>query len=263
MKKVVPIIILLIFFSFVLILISKYNEHSIDVEYVNELDEETEELVKVCVLNKDNQLVLIHVEKHNDDNIYEYVVKLYDHYRNNLPLNYKTPLQGNFEVLNVRKSNDVLILDLKMQYYEAGISEFLNALSWSYQDLGIDKIDATINGNKFTVEKNANINVVIESSAIYNNDKQIIYYGNENEIKPVTYYHNQDKLYFLMEKLKDKYPEIKYEFEVIDSFLVISINDENNSISKTVINLLLMSLNQLDEFSEIVIIINNEDVYHN
>lgn len=261
MRKLLPIIILLMFFSLVIYLVASTEEQTLDIEYVTDLDYDNREVIKVCVLNENNQYVLINATKHNDEDIYIYVLKLYDHYRNNLPLSYKSPLKGNFEVQKVKKVKEVLNIELKMMYFESGVTEFLNALIWSYQDLGIEKINAKINGNNFVVEKNANINPVIESSDLYNNEKQIIYYLDGEEIIPVTYFHKEDKLQFLMNKVASRY-NITYDIQVIDSFLVIEIVDNEQMLSKAVLNLIIKSIDQMGEFSEIVIIVNGEEVYN-
>lgn len=249
------------FFSLVIYLIASTEEQTLDIEYVTDLDYDNREVIKVCVLNENNQYVLINATKHNDEDIYIYVLKLYDYYRNNLPISYKSPLKGNFEVQKVKKAGEVLNIELKMLYYESGVSEFLNALIWSYQDLGIEKINANINGNNFVVEKNASINPVIESSDLYNNHKQIIYYLNGEEIIPITYYHKEDKLQFLMNKVASKY-NITYDIQVIDGFLIIDIEDNEQMLSKAVLNLIIKSIDQMGEFSEIVIIVNGEEVYN-
>lgn len=262
MRKIAPFLILLIFFTFVILVISKFSGMEHKIEYVSTLENTDQEIIKVCVLNDDQQLVLINTNKHTNENIYIYVLKLFDHYRNNLPASYKTPLKGNFEIEKVSKDKDILYIDLKMQYFEAGLNEFLSGLVWSYHDLGINKLYLDINGNKFSLERNHNINSVIVGEDIYNNEKQIIYYENGNEIIPVTYFHKQDKLSFLLNKIASKYQEIKYDFEIVDKFLVVRIEDPNNSLSEAAIRLIIRSIEQIGEFDEIVIIINDIDVYN-
>lgn len=263
MKKIAPFVILIMFLSFVLILLSNYNDIDLEIRFVNHLYTDSEEEIRLCVLNEDDKLVLINSKKHNDENLYEYILKTYDHYRNNLPIGYTTPLKGNFEVISLEKINDTLNIELDMLYYESGLNTFLSALIWSYKDYGITKINATIDGNVFNINKDTAINTVIESTNIYGNYKQIIYFQNKDEVMPITYYHDDEKLDFLISKLVNKYININFSVELIDDFLVVSVEDEQEELSKPMINLLLMSLEETGEYSNIVIIVNNQDIYNN
>jgi len=262
MKKVAPLILILIFFGFVIIFLANQSDQDMNIEYVNSLSFDTKEDILVCILNEDNKLVLVNTKKHNDENIYIYILKLYDHYRNSLPLSYKSPLKGNFEIENVKKVGNVLNIDIKILYLEGEINTFLNALIWSYQDYGIEKAVVNIDDNVFVVNKNANINTVIEGSDIYNTHKQIIYWDNNKDVLPITYYHSYGKLEFLMEKVKSKYGNINYDIQVVDSFVIINIDDEENYLSNNIISLIIKSVNVIEEFSEIVIILNEVNVYN-
>ena len=87
MKKLAPFIFLILFFLILIILIPKATVET-DVLYVNSFDIPNSENINVCVLNKQNKLALVNVEKHKNENLYFYILKLYDHYRNNLPFDY-------------------------------------------------------------------------------------------------------------------------------------------------------------------------------
>src|SRR5690606_9540548 len=115
---------------------------------------------------------------------------------------------------------------------------FLTALIWSCRDYGISKINANINGNIFKIDKDTSINTVIESTKIYEINKQTIYYLSNEEILPITYYHDDDKLAFLINKLANRYENTSFDFELVEDFLIISISDEHEVLSKTIINLL-------------------------
>jgi len=260
MKRLAPFFVILCFFAFVLIIITK-TKADIEIKYVNAFDDEYIHTLKVCVLNKDNRLVLVDVEKHNDEDIYTYVLKVYDHYRNNLPLEYLSPLKGNFEVVSVNKNKEELEIVIKILYLHSTIEEFLTALSWSYKELGIKKVNLIIDDKKFTLNTNANINVIIED--IDFQTKQVIYYFNDGEIIPVTYFHNQNEVDFLINKIKNKFPSLNAKKEVYDNLLIIEFIDEEEVLSTEVINLIIKSLEDTRKYSNIIIIVNDKYVYNN
>lgn len=260
MKKLVPFIVLISFFCFVFFVITKTKEYT-KVYYVNTFDTKQDYTLKVCVLNKEGKLVLVDVEKHNNENLYTYILKLYDHYRNNLPLEYKTPLNGNFEVIKLEKKEDELFIELDMLYLNSQLDSFFTSLCWSYKDLGIKKINMSIDCERIILNTNVSINAVFEDT--YFKTKQVIYYENDNEIIPVTYYHSSNKLEFLINKIKNKYGNIEIKYEIFDNLIIIDIDDENELLSESIIKLFILSLEELTEFDNIIIIVNDTHIFNN
>lgn len=260
MKKLAPFIFLILFFLILIILIPKATVET-DVLYVNSFDIPNSENINVCVLNKQNKLALVNVEKHKNENLYLYILKLYDHYRNNLPFDYKSPLNGNFEVINLEKSNNTLDIELDLLYLNGELNEFLTALSWSYGEVGIEKINLLINGNKFTLKKNQNINVQIEDP--YLKTKQVIYYQVDDGVIPITYFHNDEKIDFLVEKLTNKYKVIDIEIQIYDTLLMVYIDDPEEVLTENIIKLVIKSIDELDVYENIIIILNENEIYNN
>lgn len=260
MKKLAPFIFLILFFLILIILIPKATVET-DVLYVNSFDIPNSENINVCVLNKQNKLALVNVEKHKNENLYLYILKLYDHYRNNLPFDYKSPLNGNFEVINLEKSNNTLDIELDLLYLNGELNEFLTALSWSYGEVGIEKINLLINGNKFTLKKNQNINVQIEDP--YLKTKQVIYYQADDGVIPITYFHNDEKIDFLVEKLTNKYKVIDIEIQIYDTLLMVYIDDPEEVLTENIIKLVIKSIDEFDVYENIIIILNENEIYNN
>src|SRR5690554_4818989 len=246
MKKLAPFIFLILFFLILIILIPKATVET-DVLYVNSFDIPNSENINVCVLNKQNKLALVNVEKHKNENLYLYILKLYDHYRNNLPFDYKSPLNGNFEVINLEKSNNTLDIELDLLY--------LNG------EVRIEKINLLINGNKFTLKKNQNINVQIEDP--YLKTKQVIYYQADDGVIPITYFHNDEKIDFLVEKLTNKYKVIDIEIQIYDTLLMVYIDDPEEVLTENIIKLVIKSIHELDVYENIIIILNENEIYNN
>jgi len=264
MKKISIIACLFITVFLVLLIISVNNDQELDIVFVDQLETENPELIKTCVKRSDGKLVLVDVTKNSDEDIYLYVLKIYDHYRNTLPLSYTSPFKGNFEVIDLRKMNDKLYIEVKTLYLEdQEFSNFLTALMWSYQGLGINTIEMKVNNEIFYLNKNEAINIEVETSSIFNNTEQVIYYTNDFEILPVTYLHDQDPVDFLMNKVLSKFDSISYTYEVVEKNLFISITDQELILSSVVTEVLLSNLEHLGIYENIVIIKNDIVVANN
>lgn len=259
MKKIMIFSSLLIFVFLVIFIIARDQTDDMKIEFVDRLEVEPETL-KICAKRKDGKLVLIDVDKINDENTYLYVLKLYDYYRNSLPLNYSSPLHGNIEILELQKNGQEINASIKIYYLQSGISEFLSALMWSYQNLGIQKMQIKINNEQFTLTSNPEVNRVVESSSIYGNFTQTILFYEEEEIIPITYYHQENPIDFLIKKIIQRY-DIKYQYEIIEGVLIVRINDDDLNLDRTIYWLIGRNLELLNKYQEIIIIVNDQLVY--
>lgn len=261
MKKIAVILSLFALVFLVLFIIIDQDRQNLNIVYVDNLVGEEAVTVKVCVRRPDSKLALIDVEKHTDEDELIYILKIYDHYRNALPPRYTTPLVGNFEILKFEKTNDTLVIELKAMYLKEGLSDFLTALMWSYQYRGIAAVDIKINKEQFRIEKNRAINPEIETP--YGNVTQTIFYREGDEILPVTYIHKENRVDFLLKKIISKYPGASYEYAAEGELLMIRITDPDYQISKDITDMLLLSIDNLGIYDNIVIIKNGDVVANN
>lgn len=250
---------LLIFVFLVIFIIARGQKDDLKIEFVDHL-EVAPETLKICAKRKDGKLVLVDVDKSSDENVYLYVLKLYDHYRNSLPLNYSSPLKGNIEIIELQKKDEELNACIRINYLQSEVSEFLSALMWSYQSLGIQKLQIKINNEQFTLTSNPEVNRVVESSSIYDNYSQIILFYEENEIIPITFYHQENPIDFLIKKIIQRY-DIKYQYEIIEGVLIVRIDDDGYNLDRSIYWLIGRNLELLNKYQEIIIIVNDQLVY--
>ncbi|MDD4076959.1 MAG: hypothetical protein PHT03_03165 [Bacilli bacterium] len=263
MKKVAVLVSIFTFVFLTLFIIIDQAEQKLNIVYVDRLAEEAGSTVKVCVKRSDGKLVLIDTCKHKQEDNYLYILKLYDHYRNALPPSYVTPLQGNFEIIKLEKTENKLNIELKAMYLKSGFKEFLTAFMWSYQYMGIDSINMKINKEIFYLEKNTLINPEIDSYSAYDNIIQIVFYKEGDDIIPVSYYHQENRIDFLMNKVISKFPDVTYTYQIQDDMLTIRISDPDYQLSKEITDMLLLSIKHLNLYRNIIIIKNDVVVANN
>lgn len=261
MRKLIALASLLIFVFLVLFIVSKPHPTELPVEFVSELEGEKNEVLTVCVLREDGKLVLIDVEKRNEENVYLYALKLYDHYRNSLPPKYTTPLKGNFEVKKLEKKGRTVSIELDFLFLEENLKSFLTALMWTYQQLGIDSVNVKAGREEYKLEKNETVNIMRES--LKPTRKQTIQFWEGEAILPVTYYHEMDETAFLIEKFLERFPEVSYTFSDHAGFLILEIIDPRFEITTITIENLAFNLENLGLYRDIVILKNGILVYNN
>lgn len=239
------------------------SKQALDILYVDNFYEETKPVVKVCVKRTDGKLVLIDVEKHKTETDYEYILNLYDYYRNHLPMSYTTPLSGNFIIQQIKASDKKLDIRIKMLYLQEGLQEFMTALMWSYQYLDIEEVTLRINNQVFNLHKDCVINLEICSYSPYDNIYQVIYYLEGDVIIPISYEHQENHLDFLLKKVISRYPKASFEYMIEEQTVTIRISDPDYSISESVLSLLLANIQSLNLYKNIIIIKNNITVFTN
>jgi hypothetical protein len=260
MKKIIILSGLLIFVFLVLFIVSRDQPQELAIVFVEELEESSPERLKACVQRRDGKLVLVDVEKKNNENIYLYILKLYDHYRNSLPPTYLTPLAGNFEVRKLEKNKNKLAIELEILYLTDNFNTFLTALMWSYQQLGIEEIEVRVGKEVFRREKNAVINPEIETANLLEACEQVVVYQQGDALLPVTYYHDREPLDFLLAKITTRFQKVEYRYEMLPETLIIYLDDPDFEISGAVIESLVRNLQLLD-YSRIAVIKNNLIIY--
>lgn len=263
MKKAAVILSLFIFVFLVLFILATHGSQNLDIVFVERIGKEECDTLKVCVKRSDGKLALIDINKHTEEDNHLYALKIYDYYRNALPLTYTTPLKGNFEIIKAEKNDNIMDIELKAKYLQSGTNEFLTALMWTYQIMGIDKVNLTFNKQFFYLEKNRLINPEMESQSPYDNIIQIIFFKEGDEIIPVSYCHQENRLDFLLKKVVARFPGSSYTYETEDDTLTVKINDPNYLISKDITDMILLSIEQLNLYRNIIIIKNNIVVANN
>lgn len=172
-----------------------------EIELVDSI-EDVKEKIKICLLNKDNKLEIIDVNKAiinekgiNDD--ITLLIKLYDEYRNSLPLDYKTTLFENINVKAIKREKDGLYLEIEKIGAKTDVESFLTSLMWSYKYLGIKQMRVKIGKKVYQLDENIKINPIIFSTNL--SHKFVYYEFTENGIIPYTIYHNESDLEVLLD----------------------------------------------------------------
>ena len=80
---------------------------------------------------------------------------------------------------------------------------------------------------------------------------------------PITYYHKDNYIEFLMKKVQSKYTDINYEIKIIEQLVIIDIEDNEELLSEAAIKLIIKSIEQLGNYQDIVLIINKMEVFNN
>jgi hypothetical protein len=236
-------------------MIAKEEPADLEIVYVDELNSETPETIKTCVLRRDKKLVLIDVSKITNENIYLYVLKVYDHYQNSLPPDYVTPFSGHFEVLSVEKKGSHLTAVISSRYVTDDLGIFARALMQTYHELGIETLDLSVNKEVIRLTAGDPINTEIESFAI-DAVSQVIYYQNGREILPVTYIHSGNQVDFLLGKLLGYYSSVTWSYETDNGFFTLEISDPEFAVDGGQITMLLDNLRHCVTYPNIVIIKN-------
>ena len=261
MKKIILMSSLFIFVFLIILIITKEAPVDFEITYVDALETSKNKL-KVCVLKDNGKLVLIDVEKKNNEYDYLYLLKLYDHYRNSLPLNYNSPLKGNFEIKKLEKKEDHLEIELQVLYLVDNFNLFLTALMWSYQELGINTISVKANQEVFNLRRNTSINPQLEAINLDNAREQLIIFLEEEVLLPITYFHDQDQMSFLINKLFAHFPDLQVSYDSYGDMIIMNIYDPFYQLSTEVFEVLGTNLENLGYF-DIIIIKNDLLVYHN
>lgn len=258
-----PLASLLIFVFLVILIVAKPQPTALPIEFVSELETEEKDHFTACLLREDGNLMLLDIEKKSDENIYLYALKIYDHYRNSLPLKYQSPLKGNFEVKKLEKKGKDLEIELEFLYLEENFKLFLTALMWTYQNLGIENVHLKIGKENFHLKRDEIINPKIESTNPSKSVAQIIYYHEEEGVLPVTYLHEEDMTYFLLKKFIDPIPEATFTFENNSGLLIVNIVDPRHEVDLPLIDSIGFNLEKLGLYEDIVIVKNGLLVYNN
>lgn len=263
MKKILLVGSLYLFIFLVIYIVAKPRPSNLEIEFVNELETKEPEKFKACVLRKDGNLVLLDLEKKSDENIYLYALKIYDHYRNSLPNTYQTPLKGNFEIKKLEKKGTILEIELEFLYLEENFKLFLTALMWTYQSLGIESVTIKAGRENIHLKKNEIINPEIEAITPENAIEQIIYFHQDEEILPVTFIHQEDSTYFVINKITANFSGTTFTYETQAGIFIVYLSDPYYQITRATIETLAYNLTTLSLYEDIVIVKNGQLVYNN
>lgn len=255
MKKYLILGSLLTVVLLVLAVIAKEEPADLEIVYVDELNTDPAETLQTCVMRRDQKLVLIDVRKITEENSYLYALKVYDHYRNSLPPSYVSPFSGHFEVQSVEKNGSHLTAVISSDYVTDDLSLFARALMQTYHGLGIKTMDLSVNKAVFHLTADDAINPEIESLAL-DAVSQMIYYPNGQETLPVTYFHSENPLDFLFEKLLGNISSVTWSYEADSGFFTLEISDPEFAVDGTRIAALLDNLDHFGIYPNIVIIKN-------
>lgn len=252
MKKRVLLLVSLILFLIIFLIIDKNRQYGeYEVRFVDEFSQNYQD-VKICLLNNEDkfEVVSIKVEKEVIKNDFGYLLKLFDEYRNSLPINYRTPLFENIKVISIKKDNDVMYLEIDKIGAKTDLNSFLTSLMWSYRYLGIKQIELKIGNTKYFLDENTKINPIILSSRPLNT--QTYYELTENGFIPYTIYHNDNYLDMILKMSNVNIKDVSYVEK--DNSLVIKFLKNINKEKLEEIQFNLKYLN----YDDIKIFINDD-----
>lgn len=248
MKKSLFFIVMAIVLG-VFIVLMREEDPNFEIIFTNELEEL--HTSKLCLKNENGKLEIIEFEHPKVNDIEKYIISLYNERRNSLPLNYVTPVREIFKVRHFERNNDEL--NISLEEVSGNIKELMTSLMWTYQEIGIKTINFTINGLYYKYHENCDINVVYELISPNTYVKQTILYIDGSIIFPVTYYHKNDEIDFLLNKIFYKYgiTNIDYQYISDDDYLYLYINDPDYNMNENIIDLI---------YTNIINLLNNNNV---
>lgn len=126
-----------------------------NIQYIDSLDEIQEynkELIYMRLKNKQGkyEMVPVYFEKKKD--VYLHVMELYNERRNSLPLHYTSPTSKVFQVKQLERKDDKIIIELL--HVEGEKKEFLDSLMKTYQLIGIKELEVTMDGTVYHLQEN-------------------------------------------------------------------------------------------------------------
>lgn len=224
------------------------NLGSYEVKLVDNLEDDYQDM-KICLLNNQEKLEVVSVKVENKSNLNEVdlLIKLFDEFRNSLPLEYKTTLFENINVKSLKKVNDTLYLEIEKIGEKTNLDLFLTALMWSYKYLGIKQIELKIGKKKYVLDENMKINPVV--LATIPKKVQTYYELTDNGFIPYTIYHSDEDIDILLTMANVSKTLVNYEINNND--LVINFLEE---IEKEKLEVIKYNLCNLD-YSNISIFI--------
>lgn len=252
MKKRVLLLVSLILFLIIFLIIDKNRQFGkYEIIFVDEISQNYQD-VKICLLNNEDkfEVVNIKVEKEVIKNDFGYLLKMFDEYRNSLPINYRTPLFENIKVLSIKIDNEVMYLEIDKIGAKTDLNSFFTSLIWSYRYLGIKQIELKIGNTKYFLDENTKINPIILSSRPLKT--QIYYELTENGFIPYTIYHNNNCLDMILKMSNVNIKDVSYVEK--DNSLVIEFF---NKINEEKLKEIQYNLNYLN-YNDINIIINGK-----
>lgn len=246
-KSRILLLVCLLLFVIVFLLIDNNRDlGSYEVKLVDNLDDDYQEM-KICLLNCSEKLEIVNVKVEKNVDKISLLIKLFDEFRNSLPLDYKTPLFENINVKSLKKTNDTLHIEIEKIGEKTNLDSFLTSLMWSYKYLGIKQIELKIGNKKYLLDENMKINPVFLSTIP---KKTLNYYElTDNGFIPYTIYHNEEDIDILLAMANINKTLVDYE--ISDTNLVISFKEK---IEKEKLEEIKYNLNYLD-YSNISIFI--------
>lgn len=194
----------LLLFSIVFIIINKEQSYgNYEVELVDSISDKSEK-IKICLLNENDKLEIVNVNVKKTGNYDEitYLIKLFDEYRNSLPINYKTTLFESINIKSLKRDNDILFIEIEKIGSKTNVESFLTSLMWSYKYLGIKHLEVKIGKKIFKIDADVKINPVIFSTT---STHSVIYYEfTDYGMIPYTLFHNKGDLEVLLDMLSAK-----------------------------------------------------------
>lgn len=249
-KSRILLLVCLVLFVIVFLLIDNNRDlGNYEVKLVDNLDDDYQEM-KICLLNCSEMLEVVNVKVENKNNLdkVSLLIKLFDEFRNSLPLDYKTPLFENINVKSLKKINDTLYLEIEKIGEKTNLDLFLTSLMWSYKYLGIKQIELKIGNKKYTLNENMKINPVVLSTIP---KKTINYYElTNNGFIPYTIYHNEEDIDILLTMANINKTLVDYEID--NTNLVISFKKEieKEKLEEIKYNLKFLDYNNISIFIE-------------
>ena len=195
-KRILLLVCLSLFIGLFIYFEKNKNYDNYEIIMVDNLEEDSYKSIKICLLNQENKLEVISVKVNKNVDEFTYILKLFDEYRNSLPLDYKTVLFENLNVKAFQKNYDNLYIEIEKLGKKTNLNDFLVSLMWSYRYLGIKSIDIKIGKFMYHIDENININpIFLTTSSQFH---QVYYEITDNGFIPYTVFHEMSCEDFIM-----------------------------------------------------------------
>lgn len=255
MKKRMLLFFILCFFVILFIFYeSKKNYDNYEVKIIDNYNLSEQNELKVCLLNKDKQLEIVNIKVDKGIDEISYIIKLFDEYRNSLPLEYSTVLFENLNIKNLRRNNEKLYLEIEKLGPKTNLDSFLTALMWSYKHLGIKEIEVKISGTVYKIDDQIKINTLYLSTKP--SSISTYYEITDNGVIPYSIIHEMDEIELFL-KMSGIYNESSYNVKKNEKEVILYLDNKFQEVTDEMIQELYYNINLLDSYKNVSIYLND------
>lgn len=252
-KKIFISFVCIILLTSFLVILNNNEEKDIKIIYVDDINEK--KTTSICAINENGLLEVINIEyeieNKNTQDKYLSIFKVFNEYRNYLPINYSSPIKNLVSLKTLNVKDNTMIIEIESLYNNENINILLDSLLWTYKDFNIKEISLIFNNKNYYVNVNSGINVKVFGNL--DSHKHLIYHFTELGYIPITYYHNQDKIIFTIKEFIDYYDyDFEYDIKYVNDEIEINVQNKKE-INVEHLKELKFNLENINENKKIVI----------